>query len=55
MEENLRGKAFVVNIDNTEDGTWHGRITWLATNETVCFRSAFEMVHLIDSALDSNN
>ncbi|MDO5702956.1 MAG: hypothetical protein Q4G47_06355 [Lachnospiraceae bacterium] len=29
-----------------------GRLTWVEKNKTVCFRSAWEMIRLINSALD---
>lgn len=44
-------RAFLVNIRRTEGHTWQGDITWIAKKNTAHFRSALEMIKLIDSAI----
>ena len=43
--------GFVVNILHKQNSTWQGSVTWLETNETQYFRSALELIMLIDSAV----
>ena len=50
VENKQGGNAFVVKIVSQENGTWQGTITWLNANETQPFRSALEMIKLIDGA-----
>ena len=43
--------TFFIQILDQQHSSWQGTITWIATNEKVHFRSAFELLKLIDSAL----
>lgn len=47
------GQTFIVNIRYTENNTWQGTICWTKTQQTIAFRSALEMIKLMDSALDT--
>ena len=47
MEER---RAFVVQILSRENATWQGTVTWLDGKKTQPFRSALELLRLIDSA-----
>lgn len=48
----LHGReTFVVQILNRQNATWQGVITWTEGRQTQPFRSALEMIRLIDSAL----
>lgn len=44
--------TFIVRVQQRQNSSWQGRITWSDRNETVNFRSAWEMVRLIADALD---
>lgn len=44
-------ETFVVQILNTQNGTWQGTVTWTDGQRTQPFRSALELIRLIDSAL----
>ncbi|MCI8506232.1 MAG: hypothetical protein HFI67_08610 [Lachnospiraceae bacterium] len=44
--------TFIVRVQQRQNSSWQGRITWSDKNETVNFRSAWEMVRLIAEALD---
>ena len=47
-----KGNMFVVEIKDTENKTWQGSITWTDIGRTEYFRSALELMKLIDSTLD---
>ena len=53
-EEMLSGKhaTFIVQIQYRQNATWQGQIVWAEKNETKYFRSALELIKLIDSALE---
>ena len=46
-------RSFVVDIMYQENATWQGTVTWVDKNETRNFRSALELIRLIDSTIDS--
>lgn len=45
-------EAFLVQILNTQNATWQGTVTWTDGKKTQPFRSALELIKLIDSALE---
>ncbi len=45
-------QTFVINIISRENATWQGTIHWAQTNKTTPFRSALEMLMLIENAVD---
>lgn len=44
--------TFVVHVQHYENATWQGEVVWADKNITQRFRSALELLKLIDSALD---
>lgn len=42
---------FIVQIRNTQNSSWQGMVTWTDSRKTQPFRSALELIKLIDSAL----
>lgn len=44
--------TFVVHISHNENATWQGEIVWAERNKKQKFRSALELLKLIDSALE---
>lgn len=44
-------ETFVVSILNTQNATWQGTVTWAEGKQTQPFRSALELIRLIDSTL----
>ena len=50
MEKKSTGK-FVVQIDRCENATWQGSVLWTEKSVTQNFRSALELIKLLDSAL----
>ena len=47
--------TFIVRVDGCEHGTWHGRVVWADENRTEHFRSALELMKMMDRALAQNN
>lgn len=46
------GETFVIKVMNTQNATWQGTVTWTDGKRTESFRSALELIKLIDSALE---
>ncbi|MGI6028443.1 MAG: hypothetical protein ACOX81_03410 [Candidatus Heteroscillospira sp.] len=44
-------RAFLVRITDTQNATWQGTVTWIDDQEVRPFRSALELLKLIDSTL----
>lgn len=44
-------ETFVVQIIDAQNATWQGTVTWAESRKTQPFRSALELIKLIDSAL----
>lgn len=55
-QEELTSKGrlgtFNIQIQYRENATWQGKILWVEGKQDSHFRSALEMLKLIDSALD---
>ncbi len=47
--------TFVVHVQSRQNATWQGKLTWAEKNQTQNFRSALELLKLIDSAIDEDN
>lgn len=45
--------TFIIRVQHRQNSSWQGRITWMDRNETVYFRSMWEMLKLLASALDT--
>lgn len=43
--------TFIIHIQYRQNATWQGKIVWADQNKTQYYRSALEMMKLIDSAL----
>lgn len=50
QNENAQAK-FVVHVQFRQNATWQGTIEWVDGNKTQCFRSALEMLKLMEDAL----
>ena len=48
-------QTFVIQVLNNQHATWQGTVTWVDKDETKEFRSALELIRLLDSAIDSQN
>ncbi len=47
--------TFIVRVQQRQNSSWQGRITWVDEDKTVFFRSVWEMMKLIDAALASKD
>ena len=45
--------TFVVHVNKAENDTWQGQITWADRDEKINFRSAMELMTIIDAALNA--
>lgn len=45
--------TFIIRVQQRQNCSWQGRITWSDKNQTVNFRSIWEMIRLIEDALDT--
>ena len=54
QEERTRAKTFIIKIINKQNSTWQGSITWVDKQKTQNFRSALEMLKMIDEVLDGD-
>lgn len=45
--------TFIVRVQHRQNSSWQGRITWMENDKTIHFRSIWEMIKLIESAVDS--
>ena len=45
--------TFIIRVQHRQNSSWQGRVTWMEEDKTVKFRSIFEMIKLIESALDT--
>ena len=57
-DEELLGRhgdlgTFIIRVQHRQNSSWQGRITWMEQDKTVYFRSMWEMLKLVDSALDT--
>ena len=45
--------TFIIRVQHRQNSSWQGRITWMEQDKTICFRSIWEMVKLIENAVDT--
>lgn len=45
--------TFIVRVQHRQNSSWQGRITWMEEDRTLCFRSVWEMIKLIASAVET--
>lgn len=51
----MKQESFMIVIKNNQNCTWQGSLRWVEENKEVNFRSALEMIKLIDSAMDNDD
>lgn len=50
--EKTGGEAtFIIRVQQRQNSTWQGRLTWVEQDTTMSFRSVIELIHLIESAM----
>ncbi|OUN25286.1 hypothetical protein [Blautia sp. An81] len=45
-------ETFLLNIQNHQNATWQGTVTWVDRRQRHNFRSTLELIKLIESAFD---
>ena len=45
--------TFIIRVQHRQNSSWQGRITWMDKDKTLYFRSVWEMIKLIGSALET--
>ena len=45
--------TFIVRVQHRQNSSWQGRITWMEQDKTISFRSVWEMVKLIENAVNT--
>ena len=55
MAEKTKGlqknSTYIVKIMQTQNKSWQGSVTWVDKNETQYFRSALELIHMINDTV----
>lgn len=46
-----RQSTFIVHITQNENASWQGQVTWADENVTKNFRSALELIKMIDGVV----
>lgn len=46
--------TFIVRVQHRQNSSWQGRITWVEEDKTLYFRSVWEMMKLIDEAMEEH-
>ncbi len=46
--------TFIVKLDNRQRDTWQGEVVWADENRTERFRSALELIKLMDEAMNKS-
>lgn len=52
-EQKGKMATFVVHVMYRQHSTWQGSVTWAETGKKANFRSALELIKLMDSAVDA--
>ena len=52
LNESGKKATFVVNVQYRQNATWQGKVLWAEAGRSCNFRSASELLKLIDGALD---
>lgn len=47
--------TFILQIKSQENNTWQGTIEWVEDRKVVPFRSALELIRLLDSAMQDED
>lgn len=46
--------SFIVRVQHRQNSSWQGTLTWMEQDQTIRFRSIWEMIKLIESAIETN-
>lgn len=54
-ERQKKTETFIIKVLDQQNATWQGSVTWVDEQQEQYFRSALELLKLIDGALGKNN
>ncbi len=54
MSANSKTNTFVVQVAYNQNNTWQGTVKWIEGQNEQCFRSALELIRMIDDAVKEN-
>lgn len=52
MKQEKCGGTFVIKIYSGKNSTWQGEVTWAERNKKLRFRSALELLKMLDGAVN---
>ena len=52
MKDKKKG-TFIIKIDHCQNETWQGKVVWADEDTTEHFRSALELLQLVDEAINA--
>lgn len=55
LKNNGEQGTFIIRVEQRQHSSWQGRVTWVEEGKTENFRSALELLKMIDGALDSRD
>ena len=47
-------ETFIIEVVDTQDSTWQGRVSWVNGQKQQTFRSVMELLRLVDSVVGEN-
>lgn len=47
--------TFIIRVQHRQHSSWQGMVTWVEENRTVSFRSALELIKMIDGAVSDGD
>ncbi|MCR5669491.1 MAG: hypothetical protein K6G10_00650 [Butyrivibrio sp.] len=53
--DNMKRKdkgTFIVKVEYCQHGSWQGKVVWAEENRSIRFRSALELIKIMDSAMN---
>ena len=45
--------SFIIKVEESQRGTWQGKVVWADEDTTEHFRSALELLQLVDEAINA--
>ena len=51
-KEEKNKSTFIVKIDHQQNATWQGQVVWAEEERVERFRSALELIRLMDEAME---
>ena len=55
LKNNGEQGTFIIRVEQRQYSSWQGRVTWVEEGKTENFRSALELLKMIDGALDGRD